>query len=195
MALDKNKLSKTEINLLPLRYYNGAIRIIQTAEQAKNACAILSKEKLLGFDTETRPAFTKGQSYLPSLLQLAGTKVVYLFQLNKCGLPASITNLLSKVNIIKSGVAIGQDLIELQKILNFESAGFIDLGDIARSKGLPHHGLRGLAAYLLNFRISKSGRTSNWSADKLSKKQIKYAATDAWLGRELYLKYKQINII
>ena len=85
MALDKNKLSKTEINLLPLRYYNGAIHIIQTAEEAKNACTILSKEKLLGFDTETRPAFNKGHSYLPSLLKLAGTKVVYLFQLNKCG--------------------------------------------------------------------------------------------------------------
>jgi ribonuclease D len=60
---------------------------------------------------------------------------------------------------------------------------------------LPHHGLRGLAAYLLNFRISKSSRTSNWSANQRTKKQIKYAATDAWLGRELYLKYKQINVI
>ena len=195
MAIDKNKLSKTEINSLPLRYYNGPIRIIQTAEQAKDACTILIKEKLLGFDTETRPAFNKGQSYLPSLLQLAGTKVVYLFQLSKCGLPDSITNLLSNVNIIKSGVAIDQDLIELQQILNFEPGGFIDLGEIARSKGLPHHGLRGLAAFLLNFRISKSSRTSNWSANQLTKKQIRYAATDAWLGRELYLKYKQINVI
>ena len=195
LALDKNKLSKTEINSLPLRYYNGPIRIIQTAEQAKDASTILIKEKLLGFDTETRPAFNKGQSYLPSLLQLAGTKVVYLFQLSKCGLPDSITNLLSNVNIIKSGVAIDQDLIELQQILNFKPGGFIDLGDIARSNGLPHHGLRGLAAFLLNFRISKSVRTSNWSANQLSKKQIKYAATDAWLGRELYLKYKQINVI
>ena len=195
LALDKNKLSKNEINSLPLRYYNGPIRIIQTAEQAKDACTILIKEKLLGVDTETRPTFIKGQSYLPSLLQLAGKKVVYLFQLSKCGLPDSITNLLSNVNIIKSGVAINQDLIELQQILNFEPGGFIDLGDIARSKGLPHHGLRGLAAYLLNFRISKSSRTSNWSANQLTKKQIKYAATDAWLGRKLYLKYKQINVI
>ena len=195
LALNKNKLSKTEINSLPLRYYNGPIRIIQTAEQAKDASTILIKEKLLGFDTETRPAFNKGQSYLPSLLQLAGTKVVYLFQLSKCGLPDSITNLLSNVNIIKSGVAIDQDLIELQQILNFKPGGFIDLGDIARSNGLPHHGLRGLAAFLLNFRISKSVRTSNWSANQLTKKQIKYAATDAWLGRELYLKYKQINVI
>lgn len=195
MALDKNKLSKTEINSLPLRYYNGAIRIIQTAEQAKDACTILIKEKLLGFDTETRPAFKKGQSYLPSLLQLAGTKVVYLFQLSQCGLTDSIIILLSNVNIIKSGVAINQDLTELQQILNFEPAGFVDLGDIARSKGLPHHGLRGLAAYLLKFRISKSGRTSNWSANQLTKKQIKYAATDAWVGRELYLKYKQIKVI
>lgn len=195
MALDKNKLSKTEINSLPLRYYNGAIRIIQTAEQAKDACAILIKEKVLGFDTETRPAFKKGQSYLPSLLQLAGTKVVYLFQLSQCGLTDKIIILLSNVNIIKSGVAINQDLTELQQILNFEPAGFVDLGDIARSKGLPHHGLRGLAAYLLKFRISKSGRTSNWSANQLTKKQIKYAATDAWVGRELYLKYKQIKVI
>ena len=195
MALDKNKLSKTEINSLPLRYYNGAIRIIQTAEQAKDACAILIKEKVLGFDTETRPAFKKGQSYLPSLLQLAGTKVVYLFQLSQCGLTDSIIILLSNVNIIKSGVAINQDLTELQQILNFEPAGFVDLGDIAKSKGLPHHGLRGLAAYLLKFRISKSGRTSNWSANQLTKKQIKYAATDAWVGRELYLKYKQIKVI
>jgi len=195
MTLYKNKLSKTEINSLPLRYYNGAIRIIQTAEQAKDACAILIKEKVLGFDTETRPAFKKGQSYLPSLLQLAGTKVVYLFQLSQCGLTDSIIILLSNVNIIKSGVAINQDLTELQQILNFEPAGFVDLGDIARSKGLPHHGLRGLAAYLLKFRISKSGRTSNWSANQLTKKQIKYAATDAWVGRELYLKYKQIKVI
>ena len=195
MVLDKNKLSKTEINSLPLRYFNGPIQIIQTAEQAKEACAILMKEKVLGFDTETRPAFNKGQSYLPSILQMAGTNVVYLFQLSKCGLTDSIINLLSNVGIIKSGVAINQDLIELQQISNFEPAGFIDLGDIARSKGLPHHGLRGLAAYLLNFRISKSGRTSNWSANQLTKKQIKYAATDAWLGRELYLKYKRINVI
>ena len=195
MALYKNKLSKTEINSLPLRYYNGAIHIIQTAEQAKDACAILIKEKVLGFDTETRPAFKKGQSYLPSLLQLAGTKVVYLFQLSQCGLTDSIIILLSNVNIIKSGVAINQDLTELQQILNFEPAGFVDLGDIARSKGLPHHGLRGLAAYLLKFRISKSGRTSNWSANQLTKKQIKYAATDAWVGRELYLKNKQIKVI
>ena len=195
MVLYKNKLSKTEINSLPLRYYNGPIHIIQTTEQAKDACAILIKEKVLGFDTETRPAFYKGQSYLPSLLQMAGTKVVYLFQLSKCGLTDSITNLLSNDNIIKSGVAIDQDLTGLQQILHFDPAGFIDLGDIARLKGLPHHGLRGLGACLLNFRISKSGRTSNWSANQLTKKQIKYAATDAWLGRELYLKYKQINVI
>ena len=195
MVLNKNKLSKTEINSLPLRYYNGPIHIIQTTEQAKDACAILIKEKVLGFDTETRPAFYKGQSYLPSLLQMAGTKVVYLFQLSKCGLTDSITNLLSNDNIIKSGVAIDQDLTGLQQILHFDPAGFIDLGDIARLKGLPHHGLRGLGACLLNFRISKSGRTSNWSANQLTKKQIKYAATDAWLGRELYLKYKRINVI
>ena len=195
MALKKNKLSKEEINYLPLRYFNGKIHIIQTANQAANGCKILIKEKILGFDTETRPAFNKGQSYLPSLLQLAGSKVVYLFQLSKCGLTDELISILTNINIIKSGVAIDQDLIELQKILHFDPKGFIDIGKIARSKGFPHHGLRGLTAYLLNFRISKSGSTSNWSANQLTKRQIKYAATDAWIGRELYLEYKRTNII
>lgn len=195
IALHKNKLSKTEINSLPIRYYNGAIRIIKTAEQAENACAILLKEKVLGFDIETRPAFNKGQSYLPSLLQLAGTKVVFLFQLSQCGLTDRIIALLSKVDLIKSGVAVNQDLTELQQILNFKPAGFVDLGEIAKSKGLPHHGLRGLTAYLLKFRISKSCRTANWGVHQLNQNQIRYAATDAWVGRELYLKYKQIKVI
>lgn len=194
-APHKNKLSKTEINSLPLRHYNGAIHIIQTAEQAKKACAILIKEKMLGFDIETRPAFHKGQSYLPSLLQLAGTKAVYLFQLRQCGLTNEIKTLLSKANIIKSGVSIDQDLAELQQISRFKPAGFVDLGEVAKSKGLPHHGLRGLTAYLLQFRISKSCRTANWGVKQLTQNQIKYAATDAWVGRELYFKYKQIKVI
>ncbi len=194
-ALNKNKLSKPEINSLPLRHYNGAIHVIQSAEQAKKACAILIKEKLLGFDIEIRPSFHKGQSYLPSLLQLAGTKAVYLFQLRQCGLTDEIIVLLSRVNIIKSGVSIDQDLTELQQISNFKPAGFVDLGEIAKSKGLPHHGLRGLTAYLLKFRISKSCRTANWGVHQLNQNQIRYAATDAWVGRELYLKYKQIKVI
>ena len=193
--LHKNKLSKTEINSLPLRHYDGAIHIIQTAQQAKKACAVLIKEKVLGFDIEIRPSFYKGQSYLPSLVQLAGTNAVYLFQLRQCRLTEEIKTLLSRANIIKSGVSIDQDLTGLQQISHFKPAGFVDLGEVAKSKGLPHHGLRGLTAYLLQFRISKSGRTANWGLKQLTQNQIKYAATDAWVGRELYFKYKQLKVL
>ena len=193
--LQKNKLSKTEINLLPLRHYQGAIHIIQTAEQAKKACDTLTKENVLGFDIEIRPSFYKGQSYLPSLLQLAGEKAVYLFQLRQCRLTKEIKTLLSRAGTVKAGVSIDQDLMELQQISRFKPAGFVDLGEVAKSKGLPHHGLRGLTAYLLQFRISKSGRTANWGLKQLTQNQIRYAATDAWAGRELYFKYKQLKVL
>ena len=68
-------------------------------------------------------------------------------------------------------------------------------GELARKAFIPHHGLRGLAAYILRFRISKQAQTSNWNIKTLSKKQILYAATDAWVGRELYLKFMKEKII
>ena len=106
----------------------------------------------------------------------------------------SLKQILSNKNIIKCGVAINYDLIELNRISPFIPNGFIYLGDVARKANIPHHGLRGLAAYLLKIRISKSAQTTNWNAKKLSQKQISYAATDAWIGRKLYLDhFNKIN--
>ena len=58
----------------------------------------------------------------------------------------------------------------------------------AKKQQLDNHGLRNLAALILNFRISKGKRTSNWERDDLTSGQIRYAATDAWVSREIYLK-------
>ena len=75
----------------------------------------------------------------------------------------------------------------------FKPRGFAELSDLAKKEGIKNHGLRGLAAVLLGFRISKGAQTSNWAKDILEPHQIRYAATDAWVGRNIYLALEQAN--
>ena len=179
-------LSKAEINELPIRSYEGEVAIIQTEADLKAALTDLQKEKVLGFDTETRPVFSREKTRQPALIQLAGKNLVYLIQLNHIRLSQSITTILASENILKVGVAIKEDMNALQALCDFVPAGTIDLAHLAAKKGIPARGLRSLTANLLGFRISKSAQCSNWEKQNLSLRQINYAATDAWVGRELY---------
>ncbi len=181
-------ISKAEINRLPMRKYEGPIHVIQTPADAKRAAEKLSDETLLGFDTETRSAFRVGESYTPSLLQLASAKEVVLFQIELTGLVPELCDILSDPKIIKSGVAIRRDVNELRDMVAFKPAGFVDLADCAKRSKIKNLGLRGLGALLLGFRISKGEQVSNWAKRELTRSQITYAATDAWLGREIYLQ-------
>lgn len=184
-------ISKAEINQLPMRRYDGPIHLIQTPAAAKNAAEKLSAETLLGFDTETRSAFRVGESYSPSLLQLASAKAVFLFQIKLTGLVPELCEILSNPKILKSGVAIRDDVSELRKLAEFNPAGFVELADCARRSKIKNLGLRGLGALLLGFRISKGEQVSNWAKRELTRSQIAYAATDAWVGREIYLQMDQ----
>ena len=182
------RMTKEEINACPIRRWEGAVRVVRTPEELSRAVRALAGETILGFDTETRPAYHKGESYLPSLLQLAGKKEVFLFQLKPLGLPAPLREILADPKVVKAGVSLAYDLQELHKLAPFKPAGFVDLGTLAKKGEIKNHGLRGLAAVLLCFRIAKGAQTSNWARDVLAPAQIQYAATDAWVGRELYLK-------
>ncbi len=187
------RMSKDEINEYPIKSYQGPIHLVRTAEELEAAVSKLQNESLLGFDTETRPAYCKGETYLPALLQLAGSEDVYIFQLKHIGLPAPLLKILSSPDIVKAGVSLNFDIKELRKIDVFKPAGFVDIAELAKKIGIQNHGLRGLAAVLLGFRISKSSRTSNWERKSLSPAQIQYAATDAWVGRELYNEIRRIE--
>ncbi|MDA3872821.1 MAG: 3'-5' exonuclease domain-containing protein 2 [Kiritimatiellae bacterium] len=180
-------ITKAEINEKPLLEYTGTYSLIATDEELAKVLPSVQAETLLGFDTETRPAFRKGESYLPSLLQLGGESHVWLFQLQKLSDLNSLFSILANPDICKTGVAIARDISELQDLQEFEPAGFEDVGLAAEQLGFRNTGLRPLSALLLGGRISKGAQVSNWATSHLSQKQELYAATDAWISRELYL--------
>lgn len=189
------RMTKEEINFLPINGYEGEIQVVRTCDELDKALDELSKETLLGFDTETQPNFKKGQNNLPALIQLAAEKTVYIFQLQPLKFPGKLKKILSDKRIIKTGVAIDHDLLQLQRLGSFNEEGFVGLDRITKSTGIKNHGLRGLTAVLLGFRISKGAQRSNWGNEILSNKQINYAATDAWVGREIFLRLKEMGVI
>lgn len=181
------RMSKEEINACPMRQWTGPVRVVRSTGELAAAMERLACHTLLGFDTETRPAYSVGESYLPSLLQLACAEEVFLFQLKPLGLAQPLCGLLADPAIIKAGVSLNDDIRALNKLSPFTAAGFVDVGMLAKQAEIKNHGLRGMAATLLGFRIAKGAQTSNWARDVLTPQQIRYAATDAWVGRELYL--------
>lgn len=181
------RMSKDEINGCPIKRWTGKISVVRSKGGLAAAMDKLAGQTLLGFDTETRPAYKKGESYRPSLLQLASDDEVFIFQLKHLGLARPLRGILADPSIIKAGVNLDYDIQELKKLSDFKAAGFVDLGNLAKKAGIKNHGLRGLAAVLLGIRVSKGAQTSNWSKDVLTRQQVQYAATDAWVGRKLYL--------
>jgi len=187
-------ISKEEINRLPMKQYEGPIHLICTPDEAEQAAEKLKQETLLGFDTETRPTFRVGEYYQPSLLQLATGNEVFLFQIKLTSLTKGLCEVLSSPDIIKTGVSIRSDVSELRKLTAFEPDGFVELATCAKQAHIKNLGLRGLAALLLGFRVSKKEQTSNWAKNELTESQLRYAATDAWLGREIYLHMGSLGL-
>ncbi|MDR3357943.1 MAG: 3'-5' exonuclease domain-containing protein 2 [Desulfovibrio sp.] len=195
IAVLRRRLNSEEINALPLCHYGGEVRIIRSLADLGVARPDLASESVLGFDTETRPTFLKGQINAPSLIQLATGRAVYLIQLNFLSFSRPLAEILANPRQIKAGVAIRDDMKQLAALYSFEPVGLVDIGALARFHKLPTQGLRTLAANLFGRRISKGPRCSNWSLVELSRRQIAYAATDAWMGRLIFLRMRELGFI
>ncbi|MDR1359441.1 MAG: 3'-5' exonuclease domain-containing protein 2 [Deltaproteobacteria bacterium] len=192
---DGRKLSRDAINTLPLFHYPGKVKLIRTAEDVARAIARLSGETVLGFDTETRPSFIRGKSYSPSLVQLAGEEEIYLFQLQWQPLSSPLADLLACETVVKAGVAAHEDMHALEKLYPFTPAGVVDLAAVARRHRLQNQSLRALAAFFLGVRVSKGERCSNWGVRELTLRQVRYAATDAWASRAIYLRMREEGLV
>ena len=186
LPVEKRKISKAEINDLPLIAWEGEIQIVESVEKMEAVAATLANEIHLGFDTETRPSFKKGDYYPPALIQLATKHCVYLFRISETETFDPLLPILESPHILKTGVAIKDDVKELRAMEDFTPNGFIEIADITVRLGYENRGLRALAGLLLQGRISKAAQVTNWARPKLDNKQVRYAATDAWISREIY---------
>jgi ribonuclease D len=179
-----------ELKDLPLRTFPGEIVLLNNYEQARHVANELAAYPILGFDTETRPSFTKGNTNKVALLQLSTDNKAYIFRLNQYDLPLEILKILSDPNIIKAGVAIRDDIKALKSNRHFLPEGFVELQDVAKEKGLNSFSLKKLSGLVLGFRISKAQQLSNWEANELTEAQLQYAATDAWVSYLIYKTFK-----
>jgi ribonuclease D len=185
------EIAHADLMQLPVLSYTGPVHVIRQDADLEQAVAALRHEKVLGFDIETPPTFRKGQVHNPTLVQLAGNDAVYLVQLRQVTNAERLASLLGDKQVVKTGVACGRDLIDLRRLFPVEAANVVDLGDIAKKQGITQTGLRNLAGMFFGGRITKGARTSNWAATDLTPAQIRYAATDAWVCRELYLHFEK----
>jgi len=184
-------ISPDEIGKLELASFPGEIHVIDTLdEEFGKAIAYLKRQKVIGFDTETRPTFSPGQrSNGTALLQLSGAEKAYLFRIKKMGaIPRRLCAIMANPNIVKVGAAIHDDVRGLQKFAGFQPQNFIDLQKIVWEYGIRDKSVKKMTAIILGFKISKAQQLSNWEAENLSESQQKYAATDAWVCREMYLR-------
>lgn len=185
------KITKEEVNALPLGQFEGEMFLIDKIEDVDEVAEFLTQQRVIGFDTETKPAFTKGVTNHVSLLQLSTSTQAFLFRLNQIGFPDSIRNILEKENIVKVGAAVHDDIKGLAKLTDsFYANSFFDLNDELKRVGFLNIGVRNLCAMVLGIRISKSEQVSNWEADTLTIKQQRYAATDAWGCLEIFKKLR-----
>ena len=191
----QRSISREEMAELPIRRYEGEICLVEDAGALERAAQDIHRDRVVGFDTETRPAFRVGESHLPALAQVATARTVYLFPLQRLDCSAVLASLLAAPRIIKAGVSLADDLAKLKLLFPFEQAAVLDLGHVASRHGLKQTGLRNLTGLLLGTRVPKGAKTTNWAVRHLSQQQITYAATDAWACRELYLKFEELALL
>ena len=183
-------ISPEEIAKLELVSFPGEIVLVDSLNDTFYAALrYLRRQKVLGFDTETRPTFTQDQhSNGTALLQLSGATRAYLFRVQKTGIPRRLAAILANPAILKVGAATVDDVRGLQKYASFKAGGFVDLQSKVWEYGIRDKSVKKMTAIILGVKISKAQQLSNWEAENLSESQLRYAATDAWVCREMYMK-------
>lgn len=179
-------ITKQELAELPMVSYEGTIILVDSSEKAEEAALELRKETLIGFDTETKPSFKRGQTNNVALLQLSTRSSCYLFRLNHIGLCDGIKQLLEDPSILKVGVSIHDDFHNLRKLYSLAPDGFIDLQNFVKDFSIADNSLARIYGILFGERISKGQRLTNWEADELTAHQQAYAALDALACVRIY---------
>lgn len=185
MASFASTISNEDVAQLEPVRFDGEIVVVETVRDLLRACEVLSAQKIIGFDTETRPSFTSGMMNKVALLQLSTDDVCFLIRLNKVPLDKALIAILQNENIAKVGAAVQNDIAALNALRHFKARGFIDLQNEVGRFGIEDRSLRKLSGIIIGKKVSKAQRLSNWEAQTLTPQQQQYAATDAWVCIEL----------
>lgn len=179
-------ITKEEIAGLPQEDFTGRIFVVLTEDEARRAVDYLMKFPVVGFDTETRPNFRKGQSNKVALMQISTEDTCFLFRLNRIGIPDSLESLLASGEVKKIGLSLRDDFGALRKRSAMHPSNFIDLQKIVGDYGIEVASLQKIYAILFKKKIAKGQRLTNWEADVLTEAQKRYAALDAWACLRIY---------
>lgn len=174
------ELSAEYINTLPVISFEGEIRLISAPHELSTLLENLLNEKAVGLDTESKPSFKKGIQYSVSILQLATKTDAYIVRLRSTGFLYKLKRFFES-DVKKVGVGLNDDIRKLNQLREFTPNAFVDLSEKAALLGHSKLSLRALTAHYLKRRVIKSSKTTNWSRKALTEKQLRYAATDAWL--------------
>lgn len=182
----RQEISKEEINQLPVLSFDGEIVFCETEKEIQAAVEEMREYPIIGFDTESKPTFKKGQFNHVALVQLAMDRKVFLMRIFETGIPKVLADFFEDEEIVKTGIAIDDDIKSLQKRKDFIPRSFIDLNKIANNLLIKNIGVRNLSAIFLEGRVTKGQQTSNWENKNLTMAQKRYAATDAWVCLKIY---------
>ncbi len=189
------RIDKEKIHEMELVHYDGPIYVIDTLSQVRPAVAVLQRQLVVGFDTETRPSFKKGVTHKMALMQLATPEECFLFRVNRIGIPQVLADFLADPQCLKVGLSLRDDFAKLHTVTGVEPQGFVDLQEFVRDYKIGEASLQKIFAILFNKKISKGQQLTNWEIDKLSESQQQYAAIDAWACGKIYkyLKSGEFN--
>lgn len=189
--LYQSKIEKSDISTLPPCDITGEIIVIDRSEDVVAAIEDLKQCPLIGFDTETRPSFRRGESNTISLLQLATEKRAYLFRLKKIGPNQLLKDLLESNDYLKVGLSVHDDFHSLNRWMPCQPNNFIELQRYVKAFGIEEMSLQKIYAIVFHKRISKRQQLSNWEAEELTPAQQQYAAIDAWACRNIYYELQR----
>lgn len=192
-AILYDSFAKSRIASLPRIRFEGKIIVIDKADDAARAVKELVKVGMVGIDSETRPNFTRNNHHKVALLQVATLDTAYLFRLCRIGLPDVLTDWLQNGEQLKIGLSLKDDFHQLHERGDFKTGRVLELQEYVRKFGITDMGLQKLCANVLGGQLSKHERLSNWEAEKLSQRQLCYAATDAWVCLCIFKKLRQLR--
>lgn len=189
----KSNIDKACIADMEMAQFEGRVIVVQSVGEAEKAMAYLATCPLVGIDTETRPAFAKGQHNMVALLQVSTDDTCFLFRLNMIGFPPCMKSFFESETTVKVGLSLKDDFDRLHKKGKFEQKNYVELQEYVAHMGIEAQSLQKIYALLFGRRISKSQRLTNWEADVLTDAQKVYAATDAWACVKMYRRLEEIT--